>query len=71
MPLIWTSLGREREVTERVVGYACAGMAVALMALSFWFSTAGKSEAGLVSVGLGLAVMLVAAFTLRSRSNRI
>jgi uncharacterized membrane protein len=58
-------------VTQRVVGYACAGMAVALMAFSIWFSTAGKSEAGLVSVGLGLALMLVAAMTLRSNSNRL
>lgn len=58
-------------VTQRVVGFACAGMALALMAFSIWFSTAGQSEAGLVSVGLGLALMLVAAMTLRSSSNRV
>jgi hypothetical protein len=46
-------------------------MAVALMVMSFWFSTSGKAEGGLVSVGLGLAMMLVAAFTLRSNDNRI
>jgi hypothetical protein len=60
-----------REVNQRFVGYASAGMAVALMVMSFWFSTSGKAEGGLVSVGLGLALMLVAAFTLRSNDNRI
>ena len=58
-------------MTERVVGYACAGLAVALMVLSLWFSAAGKTEPGLVSIGLGLALLLVAALTLRSSSNRI
>lgn len=58
-------------MTQRVVGYACAGMAVALMVFSILFSTAGQSEAGLVSVGLGLALLLVAASTLRSSSNRV
>lgn len=58
-------------MTQRVVGYACAGMALALMVISLWFSTVGQSETGLVSVGLGLALLLVAAMTLRSNSNRI
>ena len=58
-------------MTQRVVGYACAGMAIALMVFSIWFSNVGKSEAGLVSVGLGLALLLVAALTLRVSSNRI
>lgn len=58
-------------MTQRVVGYACAGLALALMAFSIWFSTVGQSEAGLVSVGLGLALLLVAAMTLRSSHNRI
>ena len=58
-------------MTQKVIGYACAGMAVALMVLSFWFSTAGQSGAGLVSIGLGLALLLVAALTLRSNRNRI
>jgi len=58
-------------VTQRVVGYACAGMAVALVVFSIWFSNAGQSEAGLVSVGLGLALLLVAALTLRASGNRI
>lgn len=58
-------------MTQRVVGYACAGLAVALMVLSIMFSNAGKSETGLVSVGLGLALLLVAASTLRSGGNHI
>lgn len=58
-------------MTQRFVGYACAGMALALMVFSIWFSTAGQSEAGLVSVGLGLALLLVAALTLRVSDNRI
>ncbi|MDQ3803708.1 MAG: hypothetical protein M3416_07760 [Acidobacteriota bacterium] len=58
-------------MTQRVVGYACAGLAVALMVFSLWFSTAGKTEAGLLSIALGLALLLVAASTLRSSGNRI
>lgn len=58
-------------MTQRFVGYACAAMAVALMVISILFSNAGQSEAGLVSVCLGLALMLVAALTLRVSSNRI
>jgi len=46
-------------------------MAVALVVFSIWFSNAGQSEAGLVSVGLGLALLLVAALTLRASGNRI
>ena len=58
-------------MTQRIVGYACAGMAVALMLLAIWFSNAAQAEAGLVSIGLGLALLLVAALTLRSNDYRI
>ena len=51
---------------QRVVGFGTAVFTVVLIALSIWFSSAGLSEAGIVSLGMALALLLVTTLVLRS-----
>jgi hypothetical protein len=53
----------------RTVGYACGVLAVALIIFSIWASGVG-AESGMTSLGLALALLLVAELTLRADGPR-
>jgi hypothetical protein len=52
-----------------IIGFACGGLAVALIALSIWTVTKGGGE-GMTALLVELALLLVAVLALRpSRTN--
>ena len=55
---------------QKVVGFGTAMFTVVLIVLSIWFSNAGQSEAGLLSLGMALALLLVTTMMLRSGGDR-
>ena len=55
---------------QKVVGYGTALFTVGLIVLAIWFSGAGLSEAGIVSLGMALAMLLVTTMMLRSKGDR-
>lgn len=54
----------------RTVGYACAGLAVALVIFAILSAGEGSSS-GLVPLGLGLALLLAAVLTLGSGETKV
>jgi hypothetical protein len=54
----------------RTVGYACAGLAVALVIFSI-FSAGEGSSSGLVPLGLALALLLAAVLMLGSGETKV
>ena len=57
-------------MTHIIVGYGCAGLSVALIVFSLWEAVRGNLGAGLISIMLALALLLVAVATLRSSRMR-
>jgi hypothetical protein len=53
----------------RVVGLGCAALCVVLLGYAIWVSTRGDFGAGLVSVALAFALLLVSVGTLRVQSR--
>ncbi len=48
-----------------VIGFSCAGMAVALMLSSIWFAASGQLDGGVVAVMMALCLLLAAVAMLR------
>lgn len=53
----------------RTIGARCAALCVALLGYAIWVSTQGDFGAGLVSVALALALLLLSIGALRVRSR--
>ena len=53
-----------------VIGYACGGLAVALILFSIWAASKGGGE-GMTPLLVGFALLLVAVGTLRPGRTRV
>ncbi|HEX8561059.1 MAG TPA: hypothetical protein VF668_23405 [Pyrinomonadaceae bacterium] len=53
-----------------LIGYACGGLAVALILFSIWAASRGGGE-GMIPLLVGFAMLLVAVGTLRPDHTRV